>query len=88
MQEGKEFKTRAESAPSGGRRIDDHSFWAGGHGKDMVMPQGVHTKEMTSAEGAGNVKKYEDTDQAIRAEQVEGARQIRARPMKEPGYRN
>jgi len=46
-------------ASSGGRRIDDHSFWAGKAGKDMVMPQGVHTKSESSAEGAGSEMDYD-----------------------------
>ena len=73
---------------SGGQRIDDHSFWAGKAGKDMVMPQGVHTKNESTAEGAGSVLKYEDTTEAIRATQVEGEKKVKAHPMKQPGYRN
>lgn len=76
------------SFKSGGQRIDDRSFWAGGPGKDMVMPQGVHTKDESSAEGAGNVMKYEDTSAAIKAGQVEGSKKIKAHPMKQPDYRN
>lgn len=72
---------------SGGKRIDDHSFWAGGPGKDMVMPQGVHTKSESSAEGAGSVKSYEDTTEAVKATQMEDVRQIKARPLK-AHYRN
>ena len=50
---------------SGGRRIDDHSFWDGSKGKDSVFPDGPHkTKEESSAEGAGSVMKYEDTTEA------------------------
>lgn len=76
------------SFPSGGQKIDDRSFWAGGAGKNMVMPQGVHTKSESSAEGSANITKYEDTTEAIRAAQVEGVKKVRARPMKQPGYRN
>jgi hypothetical protein len=71
-----------------GRKIDDHSFWAGKAGKDMVMPQGVHTKNESSAEGAGAVSKYEDTTEAIKAGQVAGVGKIKAHPMKQPNYRN
>ena len=74
-------------ASSGGRRIDDHSFWAGKAGKDMVMPQGVHTKSESSAEGAGSEMDYEDTTEKVRAQQVEGVKQIKSKPMK-PLYRN
>lgn len=74
-------------ALSGGQKIDDHSFWAGGAGKDMVMPQGVHTKSESSAEGAGSEMDYEDTTEKVRAQQVMGAGKIKARPMK-PLHRN
>lgn len=76
-------------AMSGGRRIDDHSFWAGSPGKSSVFPDGPHqTKDESSAEGAGSLMKYEDNTQAIRAEQVESVKQIKSKPMKQPGYRN
>jgi hypothetical protein len=77
------------SFKSGGQRIDDHSFWAGAKGKSSVFPDGPHkTKEETSAQGAGSVGKYEDTTESIRAGQVEGSNKIKARPMKQPDYRN
>ncbi len=74
-------------ASSGGRRIDDHSFWAGGKSKDSVFPKGVHTKDESSAEGAASVMKYEDSTEAIKNQQVEGARKAKAHPLKAP-YRN
>jgi len=73
---------------SGGQRIDDHSFWAGAKSKDSVFPKGVHTKDESSAEGAGSLMKYEDNSAAIKASQVEGVKQAKSRPMKQPGYRN
>jgi hypothetical protein len=88
-EQGVKFKTRAESSPSGGMRIDDHSWWAGAHGKDSVFPDGPHKcKDESSAVGAGNLPKYEDTTEAIRASQVEGVKKVKAHPMKQPGYRN
>lgn len=73
---------------SGGQRIDDHSFWAGGPGKNSILPDGPHkTKAETSAEGAGHLSTYEDTTEAIRGNQVKAANKIRAYPPK-PGYRN
>jgi len=76
-------------AMSGGRRIDDHSFWAGSKGKDSVFPDGPHkTKDESSAEGAGSVMRYQDNSYAIKATQVEGVKQIKSKPMKQPGYRN
>ena len=77
------------SFKSGGQRIDDHSFWAGSKGSASVFPDGPHKVKMeSSAEGAASVGKYEDTTEAIKATQVEGSRQVKARPMKQPGYRN
>lgn len=75
-------------ARSGGQRIDDHSFWAGGKSKGSVFPEGVHTKDESSAEGSGSVMKYEDTTAAIKSTQVEGVKQVKKHPMKQPGYRN
>lgn len=73
-------------AKSGGMRIDDHSFFAGSG--SPKFPKGVHTKEYSSAEGAGSVMKYEDTTEAIKAGQVEGEKKAKAHPMKQPNYRN
>lgn len=68
---------------AGGRRIDDHSFWAGSKGKDSVFPDGPHkTKTESSAEGAGAENDYEDTTEKVKAQQMLGAGKIKARPMK------
>jgi hypothetical protein len=73
---------------AGGKRIDDHSSWMGGPGKNAVFPDGPHkTKVETSAEGAGHEADYEDTTEKVRAQQVAGANKIKDRPMK-PLYRN
>ncbi len=74
-------------ASSGGQRIDDHSFWAGKAGKDMVMPQGVHTKSESSAEGAGSEMDYEDTTEKVKSQQQMGVGKIKSHPMK-PLHRN
>lgn len=76
----------ASRASSGGRRIDDHSFWAGKPGKDSRFPDGAHTKDESSAEGCGSVMRYEDTTEAIKHVQMESAKQTKRHPMK-PGYR-
>jgi hypothetical protein len=70
-----------------GKRIDDHKFWAGKPGKDMVMPMGVHTKDESSAVGAGSVSKYEDTTETIKSQQEAGISKAKSHPLK-PGYRN
>jgi hypothetical protein len=72
---------------SGGQKIDDHSFWAGKRSKDSVFPEGVHTKDESSAEGAGSVMRYEDTTEEIKDQQDEGIKQAKSKPMK-PNYRN
>lgn len=73
---------------SGGQRIDDHSFWAGRPGKDDVFPDGPHkVKTESSAEGAGEVMKYEDTTSMIREQQTNGDKKIKQHPLKST-YRN
>lgn len=74
---------------SGGQRIDDHSFWAGGKGKASVFPDGPHKAKMeSSAEGAGSLMKYEDTTEAIRSAQVEGTKKTKAHQGRLAQYRN
>jgi hypothetical protein len=72
-----------------GRKIDDHSFWAGKRGRNSVFPDGPHKeKEEMSAEGSGYLgSAYPDTTEQIREDQMKGDRKIKERPMK-PGYRN
>jgi len=72
---------------AGGQRIDDHSFWAGGKSKASPFPEGVHTKQYSSAEGAGHESDYEQTSEAIKATQEAGVRKAKAHPTK-PMYRN
>jgi len=71
-----------------GRKINDHSFWAGAKGKDTVFPDGPHkTKMEMSAEGAGHVgTDYPDTTEAIRRDQMQGDSKIKSHKMK-TGYR-
>lgn len=70
-----------------GRRIDDHSFWAGGKGKSSVFPDGPHkVKNESSAEGAGKLSHYEDTTETIKAQQEMGKRKVHGHPQK-PGHR-
>lgn len=74
-------------ASSGGQRIDDHSFWAGGASKESPMPMNSKMKQYNSAESAGSEMDYEDTTDKIKSQQMEGTKQIKGRPMK-AGYRN
>lgn len=70
-----------------GRKIDDHSFWAGSKSKDSVFPKGVHTKDESSAEGAGALNSYEDTTDKIKAQQEMGIRKAKSHSQK-PLHRN
>lgn len=68
-----------------GRRINDHSFWAGGSSKESPMPMGSKMKQYTSAEGSGEVGKYEDTSEAIKSVQETSKGKVKSHPMKS-GY--
>lgn len=70
----------------GGQRIDDHKFWAGARSKGSVFPEGAKTKDESSAEGSGEVMRYEDTTEAIKHVQTESVKHAKNRPLK-PGYR-
>ena len=73
---------------SGGQRIDDHKFWAGGKGKGSPFPDGPHKcKEESSAEGCGELSHYEDTTEAIKSQQMMGDKKIKGHPQK-TGHRN
>lgn len=75
------------SFKSGGQRIDDHSNWIGKPEKGGVFPENAKMKQYISAEGAGSVPVYEDTDEAIKATQDAGiakAKKYASNPM----YRN
>lgn len=68
---------------AGGRRIDDHSFWAGGKGHNSVLPDGPHkTKVETSAEGDGALHHYEDTTETIKSQQEMGVRKSKGHAQK------
>ena len=69
-----------------GQRIDDHSFWAGKGGKDSVLPGETRVKSIGSAECAGDLARYEDTEMAIRGQQDTNARKAKSHDMKS-GYR-
>lgn len=70
-----------------GRKINDHSSWMGKGSNGSVFPMGAKVKNESSAEGAGSLMKYEDTTEAIKATQVESVKQLKSKPMKQPGYR-
>lgn len=71
-----------------GRKIDDHSFWAGSKGHNSVLPDGPHkTKNESSAEGFGALSHYEDTTEAIKSQQMMNKSKVHGHPQK-PGHRN
>ena len=65
-----------------GRRIDDHSFWAGKGSNGSVFPMGAKSKPESSAEGAGALNMYEDTTEAIKTQQKMGIGKAKAHPQK------
>jgi stringent starvation protein B len=70
-----------------GRRIDDHSFWAGKRGKGTVFPEEAKMKEVAASEGAGHLgSRYPDTEEEIHRTQEDSKRKAKEREPK-PGYR-
>lgn len=69
-----------------GQRIDDHSFWAGGHSKGSVFPEGAKTRQTNSEEGFGALSHYEDTDATIKQQQAMNKKKVHGHPQK-PGHR-
>lgn len=65
-----------------GRRINDHSAWMGKGSGGSVLPLGSKMKQMSSAEGAGAMGMYEDTSEAIKAQQEGNIRKAKSQPMK------
>jgi len=72
---------------SGGKKISDHSFWAGSKPKGTVFPESAKMKTMSDANGDGHEAYYEDTAEAIEKVQNQGASTAKAHKMKD-GYRN
>lgn len=71
-----------------GKRIDDHSFWAGKPSKGSVFPDGgAKIKDESSAEGFGGLSHYEDTTETIKSMQQMAKKKVHGHPMK-PGTRN
>lgn len=70
-----------------GRRIDDHSFWAGKGSKGSVFPDGPHKVEVeSSVVGDGALSHYEDNDPAIKSQQEHSVRKAKGHAQK-PGMR-
>jgi len=71
----------------GGRRIDDHGFWAGGRGKHSVFPEEAKCGSIEEVEGAGSVMKYEDTESSISSMQKQSVSKAKKYDQ-DAGYRN
>lgn len=71
---------------SGGRRIDDHKFFAGGMSKDSVLPKGVHTQHHSDSSQGGHEAYYEDTDSAIKSSQEKSVKTAKGHKQRD-GYR-
>lgn len=69
------------------RRIDDHSFWAGSRSKNSVFPEGAKCKQYTSVDGAGELREYQDTSEAIQKNQQLSVKKI-DQHKQDPQYRN
>lgn len=69
-----------------GRRIDDHKSIGTPGGKGEVFKKGVHTRDYSSAEGAGSLSKYEDTTETIKSQQQMGISKAKSHSQK-PGHR-
>lgn len=69
-----------------GQKINDHGSWIGSRGKNVPLPEGSKMKQISQEEGAGEVMRYEDTQEAIKHVQSESVKHLKSRPLK-PGYR-
>jgi 3D (Asp-Asp-Asp) domain-containing protein len=81
-------RQRASGQISDGMRIDDHKFWAGSASNGSVFPMGAKTKMESSANGAGEVTKYEDTTERIKAAQEMAKAKVKSHQGRLPEYRN
>jgi hypothetical protein len=70
-----------------GRMIKDHSNWIGKGSDGMVFPSGAKMKHEESAGGAGELSKYEDTTETIKAQQEMGQKKMKSHSQK-PSHRN
>ena len=68
-----------------GMKITDHKFF-GGSGSP-AFPKGVHTKDESSANGAGAVMHYEDTTETIKSQQEMNKKKIHGH-MQKPGHKH
>lgn len=68
-----------------GRKIDDHSFWAGGMSKESPLPTETKCKYFDSVDGAGELMSYEDTNESLQNQQRMNVKKANSHKMK-PNY--
>ena len=71
---------------SGGKKIEDHSFWGGSKPSGSVLPIGSKMKPMQDSAGDGHEAYYEDTAEAIHSQQSNNMKKAKSHDMK-TGYR-
>jgi len=71
----------------GGRRIDDHAFFAGSPLKGSIFPEGNKVKEFKDGEGVGELMKYEDSAESIKSSQDMAKSKAKSHAQK-PYHRN
>lgn len=76
----------AQGVHMAGRRIDDHGSWIGKGSDGTVFPMGCKVKNESSAMGDGGLSHYEDTTEAIKAQQMENTKKMKSHAMRS-GYR-
>lgn len=72
---------------SNGKRINDHSFWAGKGSNGSVFPMGAKVKGESSAEGVGGISNYPDTTEKVKSQQEMNKSKVNSHPQK-PLHRN
>lgn len=66
----------------GGRKINDHSFWAGSKSKESPMPMNSKMMQESEASNFGALHHYEDTTEAIKAQQNLNVKKVHGHPHK------
>lgn len=70
-----------------GRQISDHGSWVGKGKNGVVFPDGAKHKQESDASGFGGLNHYEDTTEAIEAQQNMNKSKVHGHPQKH-GHRN
>ena len=65
-----------------GRRIDDHSFWAGKGSAKSVLPGEKKVMSYSHGSGCGELSMYEDTDESIRHQQKMNVSKVKSHSQK------